>query len=74
MDPRVVAATEQEVVVLWHQRGLQPAGQRLDMETLGLYRVRDGKLPRRRCSTSTPQRCSASSSSRDNRTHRPGSS
>ena len=46
MDPRVVAATEQEVVVLWHQRGLRPAGQRLDMETLGLYRVLDGKFAR----------------------------
>jgi hypothetical protein len=31
-------------LVLWHQRGLQPAGQRLDMETLGLYRVGDGKF------------------------------
>ena len=46
MDPRVVAATDQEVVVLWHQRGLTPAGQRLDMETLGLYGVRDGKFAR----------------------------
>jgi ketosteroid isomerase-like protein len=46
MDPRVVAATGQEVVVLWHQRGLRPAGQRLDMETLGLYGVRDGKFAR----------------------------
>jgi ketosteroid isomerase-like protein len=46
MDPRVVAATDQEVVVLWHQRGLRPTGQRLDMETLGLYRVRDGKFAR----------------------------
>jgi ketosteroid isomerase-like protein len=46
MDPRVVAATEQEVVVLWHQRGRQPAGQRLDMEALGLYGVRDGKFAR----------------------------
>jgi ketosteroid isomerase-like protein len=46
MDPRVVAATDQEVVVLWHQRGLRPAGQRLDMETLGLYGVRDGKFAR----------------------------
>jgi ketosteroid isomerase-like protein len=46
MDPRVVAATGQEVVVLWHQRGLTPAGQRLDMETLGLYEVRDGKFAR----------------------------
>jgi ketosteroid isomerase-like protein len=74
MDPRVVAATEREVVVLWHQRGLQPAGQRLDMETLGLYGVAAGNSPGRRCSTSTPQRCSASSSSRDNRSHWPGSS
>lgn len=46
MDPRVVAATGQEVVVLWHQRGLRSAGQRLDMETLGLYGVRDGKFAR----------------------------
>ena len=46
MDPRVVAASDQEVVVLWHQRGLRPDGQRLDMETLGLYQVRDGKFAR----------------------------
>ncbi|HKA96229.1 MAG TPA: nuclear transport factor 2 family protein [Streptosporangiaceae bacterium] len=46
MNPRVVAATDQEVVVLWHQRGRQPAGQRLDMEALGLYGVRDGKFAR----------------------------
>ena len=46
MDPRVVAATDKEVVVLWHQRGLRPDGQRLDMQTLGLYGVRDGKFAR----------------------------
>ena len=46
MDPRIVAATDREVVVLWHQRGLRPSGQRLDMETLGLYGVRDGKFAR----------------------------
>jgi uncharacterized protein len=46
MDPRVVAATDQEVVVLWHQRGLKPAGQRLDIEVLGLYGVRDAKFAR----------------------------
>jgi len=46
MDPRVVAASDQEVVVLWHQRGLRPDGQRLDMEVLGLYGVRDGKFAR----------------------------
>jgi uncharacterized protein len=46
MDPRLVAATDQEVVVLWHQRGLRPTGQRLDIEVLGLYGVRDGKFAR----------------------------
>ena len=46
MDPRVVAATDKEVVVLWHQRGLRPDGQQLDMQTLGLYGVRDGKFAR----------------------------
>jgi ketosteroid isomerase-like protein len=46
MDPRVIAAAGQEVVVLWHQRGLAPGGQRLDAEVVGLYRVRDGKFAR----------------------------
>jgi len=46
MDRRVVAATDKEVVVLWHQRGLRPTGQRLEMEVLGLYGVRDGKFAR----------------------------
>ena len=46
LDPRVVAATEQEVVVLWHQRGVTPAGDSIDTEVLGLYGVRDGKLAR----------------------------
>jgi ketosteroid isomerase-like protein len=30
MDPRVVAATEEEVVVRWEQRGLSPTGDRFD--------------------------------------------
>ena len=30
MDPRVVAATDQEVVILWRQRGVSPAGDRID--------------------------------------------
>jgi len=42
----VVAATEDEVVVLWHQRGRDRAGRELDTPVLGLYRVRDGKLAR----------------------------
>jgi ketosteroid isomerase-like protein len=44
MDPRIVAATEWEVVVLWQQRGLSPAGERLDTPVLGLYQVRDARL------------------------------
>src|SRR5262249_30903554 len=46
MDPRIVAATEREVVVLWQQRGLSPGGERLGTPVLGLYQVRDGKLVR----------------------------
>jgi ketosteroid isomerase-like protein len=46
MDPRVVAATQDEVVVLWRQRGLSPSGDRFDGEVLGLYQVREGKLAR----------------------------
>jgi uncharacterized protein len=46
MDPRVVAASEGEVVVLYHQRGVKPGGGRIDMETLGLYGVRDGRFAR----------------------------
>ncbi len=46
MDPRVVAATEKEVVVHWHQRGVSPGGQRFDGQALGLYEVRDGKFAR----------------------------
>jgi ketosteroid isomerase-like protein len=46
MDPRVVAASEREVVVLWHQRGVGPGGERFEGEVLGLYEVRDGKFAR----------------------------
>jgi ketosteroid isomerase-like protein len=46
MDPRVVAAGDEEVVVLWHQRGRNPAGERLDTPVLGLYQLRDGRLAR----------------------------
>jgi ketosteroid isomerase-like protein len=46
MDPRVVAATENEVVVHWHQRGRSPSGERFDGEAFGLYEVRDGKFAR----------------------------
>jgi uncharacterized protein len=46
MDPRVVAASAEEVVVLWHQRGVSPAGERFDGPVIGLYHVREGKLAR----------------------------
>jgi ketosteroid isomerase-like protein len=46
MDPRVVAATEHEVVVLWRQRGLGPRGERYDGEVLGLYELREAELAR----------------------------
>lgn len=46
MDPRVVAATEKEVVVHWHQRAVSRGGERFDGEALGLYEVRDGKFAR----------------------------
>jgi ketosteroid isomerase-like protein len=47
MDPRVVASGDgDEVVVLWHQRGLNPAGERFDGPVLGLYQLRDGRLAR----------------------------
>jgi len=46
MDPRVVAANEAEIVVLWRQRGLSPSGERFDGEVLGLYQLREGKLAR----------------------------
>jgi ketosteroid isomerase-like protein len=46
MDPRVVAASGEEVVVLWRQRGLSPSGERLDTQVLGLYRLIEGTLAR----------------------------
>jgi len=46
MNPRVVAAKGEEVVVLWRQRGVDPAGERFESPVLGLYQVRAGKLVR----------------------------
>ena len=46
MDPRIVAASDDEVVVLWRQRGISPCGDRLDSLVLALYEIRDGKLAR----------------------------
>jgi len=46
MDPHVVAANEDEVVVLYRQRAVAPSGERFDAPVLALYKVRDGKLIR----------------------------
>jgi ketosteroid isomerase-like protein len=46
MDPRLVAATDQEVVILWRQRGVSRGGDRCDSPVLGLYQVRRGRLAR----------------------------
>ncbi len=46
MNARVIAAHDNDVVVLWHQRGLSPKGVHFDGEVLGLYNFRDGKLAR----------------------------
>lgn len=46
MDPRVIGADDHEVAILYHQRGLNPSGERFDGEVLGLYELRDAKLAR----------------------------
>jgi ketosteroid isomerase-like protein len=46
MSPRVVAASESEVVVLWQQRGRNAAGRTFQCPVLGLYEVRDHRLAR----------------------------
>jgi ketosteroid isomerase-like protein len=46
MDPRVVSAEGEEVVVLYTQRALRTDGGRFEAPVLGLYEVRDGKLAR----------------------------
>jgi uncharacterized protein len=46
MDARVVAAQDDDVVVLWRQRGRTKEGDVLDEEVLGLYHFTEGKLAR----------------------------
>ena len=48
MDARVIAACNDDVIVLWHQRGLSPKGNRFEGEVLGLYTFREDKLARAR--------------------------
>jgi len=44
MNPQIVGSNGGLVTVLWHQRGVNRRGERLDCEVLGLYEVRDGLL------------------------------
>jgi ketosteroid isomerase-like protein len=46
MDAQVVAAHDDDVIVLWRQRGLSARGDRFDGEVLALYHFREGKLAR----------------------------
>jgi ketosteroid isomerase-like protein len=46
LEPRVVASGDEEVVIHWRQKGVTPAGDRIDTPVLGLYRLCDGKLAR----------------------------
>lgn len=46
MEPVVVGAAGDEVVVCWQQKGVDRAGRRLQMPVLARYRVRNGKLAR----------------------------
>lgn len=46
LSPRIVAVSDEEVVVEWQQRGLSPNGDRFESPVLGLYRIRNGKLAR----------------------------
>ncbi len=46
LEPRVVAASDDEVVVLWRQKGVTPSGERIDTPVLGLYEVKGGKVRR----------------------------
>lgn len=41
-----MATSENEVVILWQQRGISQAGDGFDGPVLGLYQFRDGKLAR----------------------------
>jgi ketosteroid isomerase-like protein len=46
MDPQVIGADDRRVVILYHQRGASPSGERFDGEVIGLYDLRDFKLAR----------------------------
>jgi ketosteroid isomerase-like protein len=46
MDPRVVASSGEEVVIVYTQRAISGSGERFEAPVTGLYEVRDGKFAR----------------------------
>jgi ketosteroid isomerase-like protein len=46
MDARVIAASEDEVVVEWWQRGVSATGERFEGNVLSLFGIRDEKILR----------------------------
>jgi hypothetical protein len=46
MDPQVIGATDHQIVIHYHQRGVSPTGERFDGEVVGLYDLRAFKLAR----------------------------
>jgi ketosteroid isomerase-like protein len=46
MDPHVVAASGNDIVILWRQRGVAGCGDHFDGEVLAMYTVKDGELMR----------------------------
>jgi ketosteroid isomerase-like protein len=44
--PRIIASNGDEVVVHYHQRGVDPTGRECDSEVLALYRVEEDKVTR----------------------------
>jgi ketosteroid isomerase-like protein len=58
LDPRIIASNESDVVVLYHQRGVDAAGRACDSEVLGLYTVDGGKVRRLQMFYFDPQQVS----------------
>jgi ketosteroid isomerase-like protein len=46
MDPQVIAAADDRVVVRWRQRGRSPTGLCFEGQVLGLYEIRAERLDR----------------------------
>jgi ketosteroid isomerase-like protein len=46
IHPRVVASNDEEVVVQYHQRGIDQSGRSCDSEVLAIYRVENDKVTR----------------------------